>query len=435
MTTHADPGVAALELSAIRADFPILSRTVRDGKALVYLDSGATSQKPYPVIEAERTFYEQHNAAVHRGAHQLAEEATDAFEAARASVAAFIDAQPQEVVFTKNATESLNLVAYGLSNALAPGALDGVDPVIADRLRIGPGDEVCITEMEHHANLVPWQEFCRRTGATLRWIPIRADGTLDLDNAPIGEHTKLLAFTHVSNVVGTINPVPELVARARAVGALTVLDACQSVPHLPVSVRELDVDFLAFSGHKMLGPSGIGVLWGRPELLAALPPFLTGGSMIELVTMEKSTYAAPPQRFEAGVPMAAQAVGLGVACDYLAGLGMNNVAAHDRALVSYTLERLAERPWVRVLGPTDPQLRCGAVAFTVEGVHPHDVGQILDDAGVAVRTGHHCAWPLHRALGVPASTRASFAPYTTPEEIDAFVAALDRVPVIFGLEV
>ncbi|PWJ25214.1 cysteine desulfurase/selenocysteine lyase [Branchiibius hedensis] len=440
MTTHADPGVAtpdatALDLSTIRADFPILARTVRDGKPLVYLDSGATSQKPRVVIDAERDFYEQHNAAVHRGAHQLAEEATDAFESARAQVAALIGAAPDDVVFTKNATESLNLVTYGLSNALAPGALDGVDPAIADRLRIGPGDEVCITEMEHHANLVPWQEFCRRTGATLRWIPVLPDGTLDLAAAPIGERTKVLAFTHVSNVVGTINPVAELVARARAVGALSVLDACQSVPHLPVDVTDLGVDFLAFSGHKMLGPSGIGVLWGRPELLAALPPFLTGGSMIELVTMEKSTYAAPPQRFEAGVPMAAQAVGLGAASQYLAGLGMDNVAAHDRALVTYTLERLAERPWVRVLGPTDPQIRCGAVAFTIEGVHPHDVGQILDDAGVAVRTGHHCAWPLHRALKVPASTRASFAPYTTFAEIDAFVDALDRVPVVFGLDV
>lgn len=444
MTTHADAGVtmtrtpaaaSALDVAALRADFPILSRQVRDGKPLVYLDSGATSQKPRAVIDAERDFYQQHNAAVHRGAHQLAEEATDAFEGARATVAAFIGAQSDEVVFTKNATESLNLVAYGLSNATAPGALDGVPAEVADRLRIGPGDEVCITEMEHHANLVPWQEFCRRTGATLRWIPVSADGALDLQRAPIGERTKVLAFSHVSNVVGTINPVAELVARAQAVGALTVLDACQSVPHLPVDVRQLGVDFLAFSGHKMLGPSGIGVLWGRPELLAALPPFLTGGSMIELVTMEKSTYAAPPQRFEAGVPMAAQAVGLAAACDYLAELGMESVAAHDRQLVSYTLSLLAERPWIRILGPTDPQSRCGAVSFEVEGVHPHDVGQILDDAGVAVRTGHHCAWPLHRALGVTASTRASFAPYTTLAEIDAFVAALDRVPGIFGVAV
>lgn len=418
-----------------REDFPVLFRTVRDGKPLVYLDSGATSQKPRPVLDAERDFYEQHNAAVHRGAHQLAEEATDAFEGARATVAAFIGAQPDEVVFTKNATESLNLVAYSLSNALAPGALDGVDPQIASRLRITEGDEVCITEMEHHANLVPWQEFCRRTGATLRWIPVLPDGTLDLANAPIGPRTKLVAFSHVSNVVGTINPVAELVSRARAVGALTVLDACQSVPHLPVDVAELGVDFLAFSGHKMLGPSGIGVLWGRPELLAAMPPFLTGGSMIELVTMEKSTYAAPPQRFESGVPMTAQAVGLAAACAYLTALGMDKVATHDQQLVAYALEQLEQRSWVRILGPTDPQIRCGAVSFEVEGVHPHDVGQILDDAGVAVRTGHHCAWPLHRALGVSASTRVSFAAYTTMEEIDVFIAALDRVPEIFGVAV
>ncbi|GMA39506.1 cysteine desulfurase [Mobilicoccus caccae] len=403
------------------------------GKPLVYLDSGATSQKPRVVLDAERDFYEHHNAAVHRGAHQLAEEATDAYETARERIGAFIGAPAREIVFTRNGTDAINLVAYALSNAAAPGALDGVDPALAERLRIGPGDEVCVTAMEHHANLVPWQEFCRRTGATLRWIDVDESGELDLASAPITEATKLVAFTHVSNVLGTLVDVAAIVEQARAVGALTVLDACQSVPHLPVDVATLGVDFLAFTGHKVLGPSGIGVLWGRYDLLEALPPYVTGGSMIELVRIDSSTYAAPPQRFEAGVPMTAQAVGLGVACEYLSAIGMERVAAHDRDLVAHTLDRLAERPWVRVLGPTDPDRRVGAVSFVVDGVHPHDVGQILDDSGVAVRTGHHCAWPLHRALRVPASTRVSFSVYTTREEIDAFVEALDRVPAIFGV--
>ncbi|MDQ2850180.1 MAG: SufS family cysteine desulfurase [Actinomycetota bacterium] len=420
----------------VRADFPLLARTVRDGKPLIYLDSGATSQKPSVVLDAERDFYERHNSAVHRGAHQIAEEATDAYEGARATIAAFIGARSDEVVFTKNATESLNLVAYAFSNAGAPGALDGVDPAVAQQLRIGPGDDVVVTEMEHHANLVPWQELCRRTGATLRWIPVTADGQLDLDqlDSVLTDRCKVFAFTHVSNVTGVINPVHLLVERARAVGALTVLDACQSVPHLRVDVVDLGVDFVAFSGHKMLGPLGIGVLWGRSELLAAMPPFLTGGSMIEMVTMEGSTYAPPPQRFEAGVPVAAQAVGLAAACGYLAGLGMTNVRNHDQAITQQVLDVLAERPWVRVLGPLDATQRTGAVAFTVDGVHPHDVGQVLDDGGVAVRTGHHCAWPLHRAQRITASTRVSFSVYTTEADITTFATTLDRVPLIFGLE-
>ena len=420
----------------VRADFPLLVRTVRDGKPLVYLDSGATSQKPQVVLDAERTFYEQHNAAVHRGAHQIAEEATDAYERARATIAAFIGGRPGEVVFTKNATEALNLVAYAFSNASAPGAMDGTDPKVADRFRLGAGDEVVVTEMEHHANLVPWQELCRRTGATLRWIPVTGTGELDFTEVSsiITERTKVLAFTHVSNVTGVINPVDTLVALAKDVGALVVLDACQSVPHLPVDVDELGVDFVAFSGHKMLGPLGIGVLWGRPELLAAMPPFLTGGSMIELVTMQGSTYAAPPQRFEAGVPVAAQAVALAVACDYLSTLGMENVLAHDRVITDAVLRVMAQRPWITVLGPLDPDKRCGAVAFSVDGVHPHDVGQVLDDDGVAVRTGHHCAWPLHRAQRLTSTTRASFSVYTTLEDVQAFATALDRVPQIFGLE-
>lgn len=423
------------ELARIRADFPVLERTVRDGRPLVYLDSGATSQKPRVVLEAERDFYEQRNAAVHRGAHALAEEATDAFESARERIAAFIGAPARELVFTRNGTEAINLVAYALSNASAPGALEGVDPALAARLTVGPGDEIVVTEMEHHANLVPWQELARRTGATLRWISFDEQGRLDLDalDELLTERTKIVAFTHVSNVLGTRNDVKAVVAKAREVGALTLLDACQSVPHFGVDVADLGVDFVAFTGHKLLGPSGIGALWGRYELLEAMPPFITGGSMIELVRMEGSTYAAPPQRFEAGVPMTAQAVGLAAACDYLSALGMDRVEAHDRELVAYALDRLAERPWVRVLGPSDPAEHVGAVAFTVEGVHPHDVGQILDDSGVAVRTGHHCAWPLHRHLGITASTRASFSVYTTKAEIDAFVEALDRVPEIFGV--
>ncbi len=424
-----------VESAAIRGDFPILSRSVRGGKPLVYLDSGATSHKPRQVLDAERWFYEEHNSAVHRGAHQLAEEATDAFESARGTIAHFIGAQAKEVVFTKNATEALNLVAYAFSNSSAAGAMDGVDADVAARFALGKGDEIVITEMEHHANLVPWQELARRSGATLRWIGLTDDGRLNLDDleSSITERTKVVAFTHVSNVLGTINPVAAIVNRARAVGALTVLDACQSVPHMAIDVVDLGVDFLAFSGHKMFGPMGVGVLWGRYDLLRVMPPFLTGGSMIQSVRMEGSTYAAPPQRFEAGVPVAAQAVGLAAACDYLTNLGMEQVTAHEYALTEALLAGLAERPWVRVIGPADGQDRSGAVSFVVDGVHPHDIGQILDDAGVAVRVGHHCAMPLHRRMKVSATTRASFAAYNTLAEVDALLNALDHVPTVFGL--
>jgi len=438
------------ESARIRADFAILSRTVRDGHPLVYLDSGATSHKPRQVLDAERDFYERTNAAVHRGAHQLSEEGTDAYESARARIAAFIGAGPDEIVFTRNATEAINLVAYAFSNATAGGggrggAGAGMPPSRTDagtdgspsRFVIGPGDEVLITEMEHHANLVPWQELCRRTGATLRWIPLTPDGQLDLRDLDtlLTTRTKVFAFTHVSNVLGTVNPVAELARRGHAVGALVVLDACQSVPHLPVDVRELGVDLLAFSGHKMLGPLGVGVLWGRPEILDEMPVFLTGGSMIETVTMEASTYAPVPQKFEAGVPVAAQAVGLAAACDYLTAIGMDRVHAHETALAEHLVAGLQTRPWVRILGPSDPAVRGSVVSFVVDGVHAHDVGQILDDAGIAVRVGHHCAWPLHRALGVAATTRASFAAYSTAGEVDALLNALDRVPAIFGVEV
>ena len=414
-----------MDVTKIRADFPILARTVRGGRPLVYLDSGATSQRPRQVLDAERSFLEQHNAAVHRGAHQLAEEATDAYESARARIAAFVGADPGEVVFTKNATEGINLVAYAFSGAAGfPGA---------ERFRIGPGDEVVVTELEHHANLVPWQELCRRTGATLRWYSVTPEGRLDLDSLVLSDRTKVVAFAHQSNVLGTVLPVAELTRRAREVGALVLLDACQSVPHMPVDLSDLGVDFAVFSGHKMLGPSGVGVLYGRAELLAAMPPFLTGGSMIEMVRMEGSTFAPPPQRFEAGVPMTSQAVGLAAAVDYLGGIGMDAVAAHEGGLTAQAIAELSAVPGVRIVGPTTTEDRGGAVAFVVDGVHAHDVGQVLDDRGVAVRVGHHCAWPLHRRFGVAATARASFGVYNTPEEVTALVDGVRAARDFFGV--
>lgn len=417
------------EVARIRADFPILARTVRDGAPLVYLDSGATSHKPVQVLDAERDFYERLNSAPHRGAHALSEEATAAYEGARERIAAFIGAQAHDVVFTKNATESLNLVAYAFSNSPHP------DIAGSERFALGEGDEVLITEMEHHANLVPWQELCRRTGATLRWIPVTDDGRLDLTTLDelINDRTKIVALVHASNVLGTVNPLDEIVTRAHSVGALVVLDACQSVPHIGIDVTQLGADFVAFSGHKMFGPSGIGVLWGRSELLEAMPPFLTGGSMIEMVRMEGSTYAPPPQRFEAGVPMTAQAIGLAAAVDYINELGIERIHAHELALTERLLAGLATRSWVTVVGPTDLESRGGTVAFVVDGVHAHDVGHVLDSAGIAVRVGHHCAWPLHRRFKVAATTRASFAAYNTIDEVDALLEALDRVPQIYGV--
>jgi cysteine desulfurase/selenocysteine lyase len=390
----------------------------------VYLDSGATSQRPRQVLDAERAFVEQHNAAVHRGAHQLAEEATDAYESARARIAAFVGVQPGEVVFTKNATEGINLVAYALSNC-------SVGQELVARFALAAGDEIVVTEMEHHANLVPWQELCRRTGATLRWYQVTDDGRLDLDSLELSERTRLVAFTHQSNVMGTVPPVAELVRRAREVGALTVLDACQSVPHTPVDFAALDVDFAVFSGHKMLGPSGVGVLYGRRELLEVIPPFLTGGSMIELVKMEGSTYAPPPQRFEAGVPMTSQAVGLGAAVDYLSAVGMDRIAVHERALTDRALAGLSEMDGLRIIGPPDTEDRGGAVSFVLNDVHAHDAGQVLDDLGIAVRVGHHCAWPLHRRFGIAATVRASFALYNTPAEVDALLAGVHEVRRFF----
>ncbi|RLK59251.1 cysteine desulfurase [Actinokineospora cianjurensis] len=419
---------APLDVDALRADFPILGRTVRDGKPLVYLDSGATAQRPSQVIEAERAFLTEHNAAVHRGAHQLAEEATDAYESARARIAAFIGATPGEVVFTKNATEGINLVAYAMGNASTAGPE-------AARFALGPGDEIVTTEMEHHANLVPWQQLAQRTGATLRWLGVTDDGRLDLSTLDevVNARTKVLAFTHQSNVLGTVNPVEPLVARAHEVGALVVLDACQSVPHSVVDFHALGVDFAVFSAHKMLGPYGLGVLYGRGELLAAMPPFLTGGSMIEMVEMARSTFAPPPQRFEAGTPMTSQAVALGAAVDYLSAVGMDRVAAHEHLLTVAALDGLAEIPGIRVIGPVDGHARGAAVSFVVDGIHPHDVGQVLDDQGVAVRVGHHCAWPLHRRLGVPASVRASFYLYNDLRDVDTFLAGVRETRRFFGV--
>jgi cysteine desulfurase/selenocysteine lyase len=403
-----------LDVEAIRADFPALARTVRNGNPLIYLDSGATSQKPVQVLDAERSFYELHNGAAHRGAHLLSEEATEIYEGARAKVAAFLGAGTGEIVFTKNATEAINLVAY--------------------TLRASPGDEILITEMEHHANLVPWQQLCERTGATLRWLSVTPDGRLDLDGLDtlLTERTKLVAVTQQSNVTGAIPPVAEIARAAHDNGALVLVDAAQSVPHQPVDVAALGVDFLAFSGHKMLGPYGIGVLFGRADLLEAMPPFLTGGSMIEVVRMEGSTFLPPPQRFEPGVPAVAEAAGLAAAIDYLSALGMENIAAHEESLTAHALDALREINGVRILGPDTTKDRGGAVAFEVEGVHPHDVGQVLDELGIAVRTGHHCAWPLHRALGVQASTRATFYVYNTHAEVGALADGIRYAQRFFG---
>ncbi|GAA3159265.1 MULTISPECIES: cysteine desulfurase [Streptomyces] len=412
------PSAGRLDTEKIRLDFPILQRVLRSGSQLVYLDSAATTQKPLQVLDAERDFYLQHNAAVHRGAHQLAEEATEAYEAARESIAAFIGAREDEVVFTKNATEGINLVAYALGNGG----------------RIKAGDKIVVTEMEHHANLVPWQELARRTGAKLEWFPLTDDGRLDLETIDdlLTDDTALVALTHQSNVLGTLNPVGLIAERAHQVGALVLVDAAQSVPHRPVDVSRLGVDFLAFSGHKMLGPSGIGVLWGRQELLADLPPFLTGGSMIEIVTMEHSTYLPPPQRFEAGVPMTAQAVGLGAAVEYLNALGMERVMQHESELTAKALELLGQIPGVRIVGPPELRDRGATVAFTVDGIHPHDVGQVLDEHGVAVRVGHHCARPIVQRYQIPATTRASFYVYNTTDEVEALADGVRAAQKFFG---
>ena len=407
----------------IAKDFPILGRTIRDGKKLVYLDSGATSQKPNSVIDAESNFYRLHNAAAHRGAHQLAEEATTAMENARAIVARFIGADVDEVVFTKSATESLNLIAYAMGNAPK-----------GNRFHLDSSDSIVVTEMEHHANLIPWQQLAARTGAKLKWFEVTPDGRLDLSNieSVITADTKVVALTHQSNVLGTINPLEAIAKRAHEVGAVVVLDACQSVPHMAVEVKKLDIDFLMFSGHKTVGPTGIGILWGRSELLEELPPFLTGGSMIETVTMTTATWAPAPRKFEAGVPNMAQAVGLGVALEYLTSVGMDEIHKHEVDLTRYGIEKLSEIKDLRIIGPRDLDMRGGTLSFTVGEIHPHDLGQYLDSQGIAVRTGHHCAWPLTRKLGVPATTRASFYLYNTHSDVDALVAGILGAQKYFG---
>ncbi|MEH1129302.1 cysteine desulfurase [Micromonospora sp. CPCC 206061] len=429
MTTIAIPqgmpqydGVPRFDVEKVRADFPILSREV-NGYPMVYLDSGNTSQKPRQVIDAMREHLERHNGNVARSVHQVGTEATEAYEGARVKVAQFISAStPDEVVFTKNATEAINVVAYALSNAGA-----------GSRFKIGPGDEIVISEMEHHSNIVPWQLLCERTGAKLRWFRVTDAGRLDLDDLEelVNERTKLVSYALVSNVLGTINPVSAIAARAREVGALVMLDASQAVPHMPVDVTDLGVDFIAFTGHKMCGPTGIGVLWGRHELLAEMPPVLSGGSMIETVSMERSTFAAPPARFEAGTPPITEAVGLGAAVDYLTSIDMRAVQWHEKELTAYALDALATVPGLRIFGPNVPVGRGGTLSFALDGVHPHDVGQILDSVGVEVRVGHHCARPICQRYGVPAMTRASFYLYTTVEEVDALVRGLEQVRKVF----
>jgi cysteine desulfurase / selenocysteine lyase len=411
------------DVEKVRADFPILDREV-NGHRMVYLDSGNTSQKPRQVLEVMQAHLERHNGNVSRSVHTIGTEATEAYEGARAKVAGFINAPSvDEVVFTKNATESINLLAYSFSDRAD-------DP----RFRIGPGDEIVISEMEHHSNIVPWQLLCERTGAKLRWFSITDQGRLGLDKLEdlINERTKIVSYALVSNTLGTINPTSAITTRAKQVGALVMLDASQAVPHIPVDVQDLNVDFIAFTGHKMCGPTGVGVLWGRYELLNAMPPFLGGGSMIETVSMSGSTFAAPPARFEAGTPPIVEVVGLGAAVDYLSGIGMEAIAWHEKELTTYALDALLAVPGLRIFGPETPVGRGGTLSFALDGVHPHDVGQVLDSVGVEVRVGHHCARPVCARFGVPAMTRASFYLYTTTEEVDALVRGLDQVRKIFG---
>lgn len=418
---HATGATPELNVEEIRKEFPIFSRTVREDKPLVYLDSGATAQRPEVVWRAEENFVFQHNAPVHRGAYQIAEEATDAYEQARADIAAFVGAQDSEIAFTKNATEALNLIAYTLGD---PGA---------GNLHVGAGDTVVVSELEHHANLIPWQQLCARTGATLKWYRATADGRIDLDSLTLDPTVKVVAVAHQSNVTGAVVDVAEVVRQAREVGALVVLDACQSVPHMPVDFHALDVDFAAFSGHKMCGPNGVGVLYGKQIHLDVLPPFLTGGSMIEVVTMDQATFAPAPQRFEAGTQMTSQVVGLGAAVRFLQHYGMEAIAAHEHELTTYALKRLNSIPGLQIFGPNTTEARGSAISFQVEGIHPHDLGQILDSQGVCVRVGHHCAWPIHQVLKVNSTARASFYLYNTKEEIDALVDAIVYAKKFWGV--
>ncbi len=402
------------ELDVIRADFPILERTVNGGLPLVYLDSANTSQKPQVVIDTMVDHLERHNANIARAMHTLGAESTEAFEDGRDKVAAFLNApEREEIIFTKNASEALNLVA----NTLA----------WAGPLQVGPGDEILITEMEHHSNIVPWQMLSQRTGATLRWFGLTDDGRLDLSNVDdlINERTKVVSLTWVSNMLGTINPVAAIAARAKQVGALVVLDASQAAPQLPVDVVASGADVVVFTGHKVVGPTGIGVLWGKREVLEALPPFLGGGEMIATVKMEKSTYAGIPNKFEAGTPPIVEAVGLGAAVDYLSHIGLDAIHRHEQAITRYALEGLQTIPGMRILGPLDVESRGGAISFDLAGVHPHDVATVLDTKGIAVRAGHHCARPAHDRFGVQSTVRMSSYLYTTPAEIDALIDGLN----------
>jgi len=402
-------------VAALRDDFPILQRQVH-GHPLTYLDNTATTQKPVQVLDAMDHYYRRLHANVHRGVHTLSEEATTAYENARLRVARFINASsPKEVIFTRNTTESLNLVAYSWGRA-----------------NLKPGDEVLITEMEHHSNIVPWQLVCEMTAATLRYVPITPEGELDQDAIEqlLTERTKVFAFTAMSNVLGTINPVAELAARAHGVGAIVVVDGAQSVPTLTTDVQALDVDFLAFSGHKMLGPTGIGVLYGKRKLLEAMPPFLGGGDMIREVKMSGSRWNELPYKFEAGTPAIAETIGLGAAVDYLRAVGMDWVLEHERELTTYAWSRLQEVEGLRILGP-EPSRRGGLLAFVLGDIHPHDIAAILDQDGIAVRAGHHCAQPIHDHYGLPATTRASFYIYNTEEEVDRLVLALYKAKAIF----
>ncbi|MDO4258766.1 MAG: SufS family cysteine desulfurase [Actinomycetaceae bacterium] len=415
------------DLHALRDEFPILSRQGRGGHPIAYLDAAATSQKPREVIEAEASFYRDSNAAVHRGTHLLGDESTQIFEDGRQILASFIGGRGDEIVWTKNATEGINLLALGIGHAsLGRGGADSAS------LRIGPGDRIVVTRAEHHANLVPWQELCARTGAELAWIDLTPEGRLDLDTlGVITPNTRIVAFTHASNVTGAISPVDEVVAAARAVGALVVLDTCQSSAHMSVDVAALGVDAAVFSSHKMLGPTGVGALWAKRDLLEALPPVLTGGSMVAWVRMESADYMPVPERFEAGSQPVAQIAGWSASLRYLAGIGMDRIAAHEEALTAHLLEGIASVPGVKILGPAQMGQRLGVVAFAVDGVHPHDVGQILDSADVAVRVGHHCAIPLHQFFGVRSSTRASLSVTSTREDIDRLIEALGTVRSYF----
>ena len=415
-----------LDVEAVRKDFPILAREVH-GVPLVYLDSANSAQKPQAVIDAEVDLYANHYANTARAVHTLGSEATNAYEGARDKVAAFLNAPSRdEIIFTRNITEALNLLAYSFSNASTfPGG---------EKFALGPGDEIVVTEMEHHSNIVPWQQLAARTGATFRWIPIDDNGRLveSAIDEVITERTKIVSFVYQSNALGTINPVKRIVERAHAVGALAIVDAAQAAPHLRLDVQDLGADFLAFTGHKVYGPTGVGVLWGRYDLLAALPPFLGGGEMIETVAMEGSTFAPPPHRFEAGTPMIAQAVALGAAIDWLTDLGLDEVREHGETITAYALEQLQTVAGLRIIGPRDTVDRGATISFTLAGVHPHDVAQLLDEYGIAVRAGHHCARPVCVRYGIPATTRASFGVYTTTDEIDQLVRGLAKVSEMFA---